>query len=330
LIEDTVREIVAKVKRLLNAPGAEKIGPVQFAVPCVCGHVVEGQRQPTFQLVACPKCGEKVFVFPKSSWPPVVPAGQGSAGVATSRLSAWQWRVSLGAGLGIVLLGVLVVWLVLGNRAAVKDSSASPPGLVGDREKDARVEMSQGKFHTALEHLEAARQSQDYATLSAARKRELEQLRLQAALLASLGEVRLSDIVRYANDLPQNEWERVFAHRYRGKSVLLDGRVRLDAGAKLRLDFRLFVGNAEARVEISDLDLLRKLTIERPVRLIFGARLAGIGRDRAGAMVVHLDPQSGVLMTDRSALEAAAPILRDDPDLAEVLKRQLEMWARLP
>jgi DNA-directed RNA polymerase subunit RPC12/RpoP len=325
-----VLEIVAKVKRWLNPAGLEMSGPILFAVPCACGQVVDGERKPAHQLALCPKCGEKVFVFPKSSFPPVLPAPgpQGRSSAPSTIRASWRRKVSLAGG--VLVLAALVAWIILVNQGAEEERlSSSPTEDLATRLDAARIEMGQGKYYTALEHLDAARRSRAYEDLPSAGKRTLEQLRLQTSLLADLREVPLSEIVRHAGDVPQAEWEKVFAHRYRGRAVLFDARVHRDA-TRLRLDYRLFAGGREARVEVSDLDLLAKFPIEQPVRLIFGARLAGISGDPNGALVVHLDPRSGVLMTDLAALKAAAPVLADDPELAQVMNRQQDLLNKLP
>jgi hypothetical protein len=161
-------------------------------------------------------------------------------------------------------------------------------------------------------------------------RREVEQLRRQAALVADLGEVPLQEVLRHAAETAPDEWRLVFPHRYQGKAVLFDAQVSRDAAGKFQLEHFLFLGDETARVAVGDLDLFRHLRLDRPCRLIVGARLAGVGREPSGGWVIRLEPGSGVLMTDRDVVTTACPFLRDDPELPEVLGRQQSWLADVP
>jgi hypothetical protein len=43
--------------------------PQPFELSCACGHNVSGIRQPTFQTVACNRCGNPLFVLPNDVYP---------------------------------------------------------------------------------------------------------------------------------------------------------------------------------------------------------------------------------------------------------------------
>lgn len=43
--------------------------PVPYDVACRCGHHVEGERLPRFQIVPCPRCGQLLFILPNDAYP---------------------------------------------------------------------------------------------------------------------------------------------------------------------------------------------------------------------------------------------------------------------
>jgi hypothetical protein len=90
------------------------------------------------------------------------------------------------------------------------------------------------------------------------------------------------------------------------------------------LGYAFFVRGRPARLALGDLKLLPTLPLQRPQRLLFGARLASVRPENGGVWVVHFVPDSGVLLTDPDAVHAAYPLPTDE--LREVLERQAG-WA---
>ena len=73
--------------------------------------------------------------------------------------------------------------------------------------------------------------------------------------------------------------------------------------------------------ELSDLGLLRRLPLDRPQRLLFGARLASVRREPGRGWVVRLEADSGVLITDPGAAVACF-LSPEDEEVHELLQRQ--------
>lgn len=83
-------------------------------------------------------------------------------------------------------------------------------------------------------------------------------------------------------------------------------------------------------MNLTDLTILSRLPLERPYRVLFGARLASVGREAGGRLVVRFQPDSGVLLTDPGAVRAC--LLGQPPDdaLSEVLRRQQDWLVNFP
>jgi hypothetical protein len=155
------------------------------------------------------------------------------------------------------------------------------------------------------------------------------QLERQAALLADLLSESLGEILQRAAGLQDEEWQAQFAKRYRDRAVVFDADVRREAFGALHLDYQIHAGPEPARIDVSDLKLLSRLPLDRPPRLLFGARLASMARDVPGIWVVRFVPESAVLLTDVGAVTASCPPPIDE-DLQEVLRRQEKWLADLP
>ena len=124
--------------------------------------------------------------------------------------------------------------------------------------------------------------------------------------------------------------EEQFADRYRNRAVLFDDVVRRDAAGTHHLSVYEVRGPGEpARIDLGGLKVLESLPLERPQRMLFGARLAAVTREPPGQWVISFEPDSGVLLTDEAAAATCCPQPFDD-DLRAVLKRQAEWTASLP
>jgi hypothetical protein len=331
-----VLKIIPKLQPWWKGKPAVPTGPVPYRIECGCGHVLEGARQPEYQVLPCPKCGSRIFVLPLSAWPRV--AGSRAAATEGGRVRLWNWpapwKIVLVVGLATMTALILFVGLLHQSEPSPKLATAQPPDP-SPRLAAGRTALDQGNFRTALDELDAVRSMQDRLAMSLAQRRELSQLRRQAALLADLLAAPLEELLREADDLGPDEWQLVFRDRYRGKAVLFDALLRRTAAGNVELAYVLRAGTQPARLAIGDLELITRLGkdmhLDRPTRTILGGRLSRIGQEPSGTWVVHFEAKSGVLLTDRASLLISCPSLRDDArDLERVLKRQSAWLANLP
>src|SRR5262249_45822948 len=81
-------------------PSAEVV--FNYEIACLCGRPLRGPRRLSQQIISCPSCGRKHFIFPNSPWLAPAPAATRQAG-----------RLNLNRLLlGIVLGGALAMALV--------------------------------------------------------------------------------------------------------------------------------------------------------------------------------------------------------------------------
>lgn len=153
-------------------------------------------------------------------------------------------------------------------------------------------------------------------------RRALQQLHRQAHLLANLSSRSLEEIVRQAMLVRDpEEWAAYFADS-RGKTVVFDDVVRLDAeGTPVLANHVIEVGDAVARLALEDVTLLRHLPLEDSPRVIFGVRLLQCGREEGGTWVLRFEAESGVLLTDQGAVETCFS-LAADKELLATLEQQ--------
>jgi hypothetical protein len=281
----------------------------RFRVRCRCGAAAEGPRLPRAQVVACPACRARLFVFPTGPRP---------ADRTAPKRRAWRGPL-LAAALCLLVLGaglvILLPWLA-------RPTAPEGPALEALRSavEKARAHLGRGRFHLAKADLAQL----PLAAFPADEARAIIQLRRQANLLAALSLVPVADIVRQARFVTdRREWAAQWTD-HRGRAVLFDAALRRDVdGRPVFVNHVVMVDEEPVRVAMEDDRLLRDLPLDREVRVIFGVRLAACEREEAG-WVIRLEPDGGVLFTDRPAAEAA--FLTDlGPDLPEVLARQ-EAW----
>jgi hypothetical protein len=194
-----------------------------------------------------------------------------------------------------------------------------------------RRKLADGQFRGALDDLNAALGISELhpELLAPEEARRVRQLQRQGDLLARLLKPSLQEILQQALQVRhEDEWQGRFHDDYRGKAVVFDDAVRRDGDGMPALHvYEVRTGGETARVALEDLDLLRGLPLDPPPRLLFGARLASLSRERGGRWVFHFQPDSGVLLTDPGAVAACglAPL---DAELLEVLRRQEEWLSR--
>jgi len=329
-----VLKFVATVRRWW-ADGRRRPGPESpYAVACSCGWVARGRRLPTHQIIPCGGCGRKIFVLPSSPLPRVAPLSKAQAPDRSPSLPRGWRRLGLIAA-GLSLAAAVTLSSVLLLRRDRHDARGPGPEEIGRRIMAGQEALGRGKFQTAIEELDAAQElrHRNPHALTPTQRRRLDQLHRQAALMADLLSESLEDILRQASELEglgEHEWHAAFSERYHGKSVIFDAEVAWDAAVGYRLGWDMFVRGARVRIELTDLRLLRALPLERPRRLLFGARLASAGLEAGGAWVVRFQPDSGVLITDAGVATACRLGQAPDPPLLDVLLRQQRWAAELP
>jgi hypothetical protein len=309
-----------------------------YEVACACGRVVRGQRQARPQVIACPACGNRLFVLPASPLPPVgSPPGTKPGLPAGPRISARPWLLPLIAALVtlVIVICVLVFFLM-----PLLTSRTGPSSRTGDRERlthhidTGKQALADGHFRLAVKELAVARslQEQHPQLLSTEDGHHLTQLYRQADTLAGREIKALDQILANWANLPERDWKVLFENNYRGKAMVFDLLVRRDAARQYEVEWRHRTNDEPVRLDVQDLTLLQQLPLENRQRLVLAARLSAIRReagDNKPIWVVQLEPNSGVLLTDPGAVRASCP-QAVDADLGDVLKRQAAWAADLP
>jgi hypothetical protein len=311
-----------------------------YEVTCACGQVARGARLPVYQVVRCGHCGEELFILPVSRLPAVrasgrrrrVPAASGRA-LARGRL----WALPALAVALTVLALVAAYHFVVAPHVAPRTTPAGAAergvsaagGAVAafERLAAARAQMARGNFRLALDELRAARALRELPDWPRPLRQELTQLQRQAELLADLTAESLGEILAHAAGVQEKEWQADFRHRYRGKAVVLDLEVHAGPEGRYEHEWLLRARDEPAHLELNDLELLRRLPLDRPRRLLFGARLASVRREPARGWVVRLEPDSAVLFTDPGAAVACF-LSPEEPEVRALLQRQAEWAAR--
>jgi len=308
-----------------------------YEILCSCGKACRGQRDRRAQTVACPGCGRKVFVLPRSpfargsnSAAALLNGAKTSAGPRAARVNPWVWPVVAGS-LTLAVSSALLV-LLLSHLQSQRPTAPAPPiwsaADVADRIESSRKAIASGDFKKAAEDLQAVRtmSGQQPDLLSAVEARRLAQLERQVALVADWPREPLEQILARVGKLNPREWEAV-VRGYRGQTVLLDVNARRDPAGHYHVDSKGPAGEVTLHLELQNLKVLQSLPLADPQRLLLAARLAEIRREGAGAYLVQFDPDSGVLLTDADV--ASKCVLQPlDESMHEVLRRQAA-WAAL-
>lgn len=327
---------ITQVQRKWTASRVSLAVPGHYRVTCPCGQIMTGSRLPVFQAISCTKCGQAAFVLPRSPLPPILSDSPVKSGLRLTSvrdlvnvLRRSPWRIPfLAGGLTLALL-ITAIILAFSFSSRSRPNSAKPADIA-KHSRAGREALALGNFNLAASEFNAASALRERFpdALSLTERRQLTQWHRQASLLTALLSVSLEEIVRTAAELQaldEREWKAVFADRYKGRSVVFDDTIRREAsGSYQMLGYSVFLRGKPARIELSDLQMMRSLPLESPRRMLFGARLADVRLEAEGIWVIHLEPASGVLITDASTAYAVLPIPPEE--LREVLQRQTG-WA---
>jgi hypothetical protein len=290
--------------------------------------VIAGRRQRHRQILPCPACGQKRFLFPASPWPERQPAGR-SAGTAaptpTSHLGLGRLLLVVVAG-GVAAIGLLLLILKPYLRNVPPTGRPPTPAAALDAHREAgQRALREGSFRIARNELSAAVaiRNRNPNLLAREEHHRLDQLFRQSDLLARLLDHSLEEILQQAlHQRDDEEWREKFED-YRGRSVLFDDVLRVTLGRPMLGNYVVRRGGVEARVALEDLTLLHQLPLDPPQRWLFGARLADCRREEGGVWVIRFEPDSAVLLTDEGAVAASCPG-PIDAELRALLQRQEE------
>ncbi|HEY8505643.1 MAG TPA: hypothetical protein VIL46_13745, partial [Gemmataceae bacterium] len=236
------------------------------------------------------------------------------------------WAVGI---LALLLVGV-ALGVLLWTSEAPPGERSSPPERLREHRAAAEEALRQGDYDRLARACAEALALDDRqpGLLSPGERRHLRQLGAQAAVLRDLLFESLPEVLRTAPGVPDAVWAAEFERRYRGKAVVFDALMHRDAAGEYHLDYALFTREGEVRVLWHEVELFRRLPLEEPRRLIFGARLASASRDATGRWQVRLQPGGTVLFTDPEMFTGTTLPPADDETRA-VLRRQAEWLAEI-
>jgi hypothetical protein len=235
------------------------------------------------------------------------------------------------AGGGILVFVILLLVIGLQLSKAIKADSADGAKSLHQHFATGKKLMAQGKFHGAARELDEALalREKNPEALSSVDNKQLSQLQREARFYIDLLSESLEEIVfQAAAERDDQEWQAVFAERYRGKSLIFFALVRQDHSNRFTLDYQVFVKEKPARVDLDNLHVLRHMHLNQPERLLLGVRLASVDPDVGGTWTVRLEPDSGLLLTDADALANLCSPLTEE--MQDALKRQAAWINELP
>lgn len=234
----------------------------------------------------------------------------------------------LGTTLACAALAV-IGWFWFAGAGARHAAAGASADEVKNRMEEGSRALSEGNFQLAAEELQQADESlkQHPDTLPPAGRRHLHRMLRQAALLADLLSDSLEEILGRAAGQEDREWQATFNRRYKGKAVVFEAEVRRDAARKYHLNYSLRLEREPVHIDLDELELLQKLPVDTPQRMLFGARLASIRREAPGpTWVIRFVPDSGVLLTHPGAA-AACGLPAGSDDMEAILEKQAG-WVR--
>lgn len=298
----------------------ESASPVEspYSIRCICGEPIQGVRQPHYQIVTCPSCGEPQFVLPMSPLPapraptvstrsrrplsdapasvPSVPIGQRVAGLGarTARTLShlvpprrWFTRSRMIAA-GIILFVSSTVWYQL-RQAHFRDLRTR---VIPEARRGLQA-LGEGEFAEARLSLDAVVEWMDQLREPIEDEGRFRQAQREVAVLSELLPQSLDRELDGASG-SIDATNRSLS----GRAIILDTIVEPSERGSWSVTYTPFLDGQPLRIDVSQLELLSLLNIRRPKRLIFGARLAAIVNDDQGNRSLTVDPTSGVLLTE--------------------------------
>jgi serine/threonine protein kinase len=197
--------------------------------------------------------------------------------------------------------------------------------------------LTDGRLSQIAQDFRAARalRQQHPEVLAGAVTREQTHLEDQILLAADVLSESLEELLlRASRSMTDKEWQIQSEQRYTGPSranaVIFDTEVHQDGKGQYHLDWELSPPPGETvRFDIGELTMLRYLPLEKPKRLLFGARIGSIAREQNNVWVIRFERGSGVLLTDSRVVAAFWPGGIDD-SLLQLLDQQRQWWLETP
>lgn len=336
--------ILGRAKGMLA--GRKASPPRPFATRCVCGEVLEGYRQPEFQVLTCPACGTSLFVFPQS--PLVEPdaplkkgraRAKGKSETDSGGVSEVAERVppvprkpvaervrdaarergrklrGIFRGPSAILAGVVLLVLMTGWwqwRASELRRLREELDPSGRRGLQA---LADGDLELAWDELCQAVHAMDRLGERVPDGEKYRQARAELAIARDLLEESLEFELTGGTKSPD-----AVSRRIRGRAMVLDAVVEPGESEGWIVHATCFMDDETVRIDTDGFQLFEPLGIESKTRLIFGARLEGLAKDSAGRWAIRWLPGSGVLITEPALLDRLG--LSADPETATVREYQ--------
>ncbi len=342
-------------RRVFGGRAAEPPPPEPFAIACACGESFSGFRKDQRQFLGCPRCGQVLFVLPRSLYPAPAPvAVLRSAGARVEpavqkrplgvrlrvrarrtrrRLARALWRFVpprrwfstgrlVAAGIVLAVIGTTMLTVYLTGRSRLTAN-------ILERRGAWTRALERGDFAVARSELDAATAAMRRFGSRGPEEVGIEQLAREVAIYDDRLDTPLEQLIaREVQNKSPDEWSRYVQANVRGRALVFDARVHvsdaLDAAAgDYELGYAFFVGDEAGRWEVSRFALFESVRERLPARLLFGARIESIERAPGSAVwTVQLSPASGVLLTSPLCLEKAAWPL--DAEMRSRLETQAE------
>ncbi|MBY0396312.1 MAG: hypothetical protein K2X91_07560 [Thermoleophilia bacterium] len=210
----------------------------------------------------------------------------------------------------------LVVLLTIGYRNWSAWRSELP-GIAERGRAEGLVALEEGRFDAARQLLVPARRAVDilggdYDPTAAS---AIRQAANEIAILTDLAPNSLEAMLEEAARSDPEDWARTFDTLYKGRAIIVEdqfqevpdgsGRGRYDLYYRILRPGEGTKPDSVGRIDLRGFALVESRTARVDDYVLFGARLASFQFDHdANQWVVRLEPDSGVVMTHRKALDA--------------------------
>ena len=350
--------LIGRVRGLLSRRASES-GPSPFNVRCLCGETIQGARRQEYQLLTCPSCASPVFIFPRSPLPvPAAPSKRKAKAAKAQKASAsakslakppasaptipTEPAIPLSERLGrigrrllavlavfvpprhwfsvprLVFAGVIVLMIATAVWQIRTTTIRNLRALVIPEAQRGLKALRQGDLDEARAHLERSVTAIDRLDEPFADEASYRQALAELAILHDLIDEPLESLLLGGTRNPQSKSQSLY-----DQAILLDSEVRPMAEGGWSVDYVAFADDTPVQIVASDLQLFDRMGITQPTRVIFGARLDRLERSQQGQWQLRLQPQSGVLISERAIFDTLG--ITDDETSSVTRRRQRQL-----